>query len=145
MNPRSIRQLGAALVLVALAAAGCVPAPAPVAAGAPGGPAYVRMLHADETALWLGQNYQGLVLDVRNPDEWDDALGHIDSARPIPLGELEARLPEIAAFRDKPVLVYCKDGTRAPAAAQVLVRNGFTDVSWLDGGLAAYRRYQAGP
>lgn len=135
------------LVLVA-ALAGCAPAPGTPGAPAPAGPSgtgYVKTIRADEVDLWRGVNYQGLVLDVRNPAEWDDTPGLLEGAVRIPLGELESRLPELAGYRTKPALVFCKDGPRALAGAQLLARNGFADVGWLDGGIEAYARAQAQP
>ncbi len=137
----------ATLVFVALVAglgAGCVPAPAGPSA-APASPGYVRAIRADEVDLWRGQNYRGLLLDVRNADEWDDTPGLLEGARRVPLPELESRLDELAAFRGGPVLVIDTSGPRASAAAQVLSREGFRDVAWLDGGIDAYRRAQESP
>jgi len=137
------RRLASGLILgAALALAGCVPAPdpAPAPAVAPAA-AYVQPVRASEVDLWRGVNDRGLTLDVRNPEEWNDPLGHLDGAMQIPFAELEARVGEIAAFRERPVLVCDRDGNRAQAAAQYLSRAGFRDVSWVDGGLAAYRAW----
>ncbi len=133
------RTPAAGLVLAAvLAMSGCVPSPA-TPPPAPGLPGYVRSVPASEVDLWRGVNDRGLTLDVRERAEWDDALGHLDGAMHSPFGEVEARLPDIAAWRDQPVLVYDRDGRRAQATAQLLARNGYRDVAWMDGGLAAYR------
>jgi rhodanese-related sulfurtransferase len=102
----------------------------------------VKTIRADEVDLWRGVNYQGLVLDVRNPDEWDDTPGLLAGAVRIPLGDLEARLSEVAAWRTKPTLVFCATGPRAQAGAQLLARDGFADIGWLEGGIEAYRRAQ---
>jgi rhodanese-related sulfurtransferase len=144
MNVRDF--VRASALFLALVAPGCVPAPA--SSPAPGGaaaPAYVRRVQPEEADLWRGQNYQGLVLDVRTAPEFDDALGHLPNAVLVPLSELEPRLGEIAAYRDRPVLVYDRDGPRAEAGAQLLVREGFRDVGWVVGGLVAYRRWQESP
>ncbi|MGH7725508.1 MAG: rhodanese-like domain-containing protein [Candidatus Eiseniibacteriota bacterium] len=124
-------------------AAGCVPSPPPGSGSAPaaGNPSgYVQRISADQLDGWRGVHYEGLVLDVRGPEEWNGVHGHLDGAVLIPMGELQQRIPEIARFRGKPVLVYCKDGTRSLSAAQTLVSNGFRDVTSLDGGIAAYRQ-----
>ncbi len=140
------RILAAGLVVgfALVALGGCVPAPDPVAT--PGGAAvptagYVQSVHANEVDLWRASNDRGLTLDLRTPEEWNDPLGHLEGAVQIPYSELETRLGEISAFRDRPVLVYCKDGPRAQAAAQSLSRQGFRDVAWLAGGLQAYRTW----
>lgn len=79
-----------------------------------------------------------LVLDIR--DGKDFAAGHLPRARHIPMGELEKRADEIQRFKDKPVLVTCRNGNRAGAAARVLKRLGFTNVFQLKGGLVAWEQ-----
>lgn len=79
-----------------------------------------------------------LVLDVRDGEEY--ASGHLPRARHIPLKELGKRLDEIAKFKNKPVLVTCKSGTRAGAACRLLKQSGFANVYQLRGGLAAWRQ-----
>jgi len=88
-----LRRLAAGLVLAAaLALPGCVPAPDPAAAppGVPT-PGYVQPVRASEVDLWRGVNDRGLTLDVRNPEEWNDALGHRDGPRQIPFAGVAAR------------------------------------------------------
>ena len=43
-------------------------------------------------------------------------------------------------FKDKPVLVTCRNGNRAGAAARVLKKLGFTNVFQLKGGLPAWEQ-----
>jgi len=79
-----------------------------------------------------------LVLDVG--DEPDFAAGHLPRARHIPLDELSKRIAEIGKYKDKPVIVTCKTGTRAGAASRFLKRSGFTSVYQLKGGVAAWQQ-----
>lgn len=79
-----------------------------------------------------------LVLDVRQPEEF--AAGHLPKARHIPAKELETRLAEIQKFKDKPILVTCKNGNRSASAGRTLKRAGFTNVHHLKGGLAAWHQ-----
>lgn len=79
-----------------------------------------------------------LVLDVR--DGADFASGHLPRARHIPLRELSKRVEEIGKFKDKPVIVTCRGGSRAAAAARLLKRAGFTTVYQLKGGVAAWQQ-----
>jgi hydroxyacylglutathione hydrolase len=60
-----------------------------------------------------------VVLDVRRPDEWEQA--HIDDAVHIPFYELEAREAEVP---DGEVWVHCKSGYRAAIGASLLDRAG---------------------
>ncbi|MBI1260609.1 MAG: sulfurtransferase [Rhizobiales bacterium] len=80
------------------------------------------------------------VVDVRGPDEFDGALGHIASALNLPLGELPDRLTEIRASRDRSVILVCKTDKRSAAAATLLGDAGFRDVSVLRGGMEQWSR-----
>jgi rhodanese-related sulfurtransferase len=79
-----------------------------------------------------------LVLDVRDGTEY--AAGHLPRARHIPLGELSKRIEEIGKYKDKPVIVTCRTGMRAGAAAKVLKGAGFSAVYQLKGGLGAWQQ-----
>lgn len=77
-----------------------------------------------------------LVLDVRDSAEF--AAGHLPKARHIPAAELDKRIDEIQKFKDKPVIVTCRNGQRSASASRKLRRAGFTAVRPLKGGLAAW-------
>ncbi|AJH78087.1 MULTISPECIES: rhodanese-like domain-containing protein [Heyndrickxia] len=70
------------------------------------------------------------LIDVREPNEF--ANGHILGARNIPLSQLKMRLKEIRT--DKPVYLYCQNGTRTGRAAEMLYKNGCRDLYQLKGG-----------
>jgi molybdopterin/thiamine biosynthesis adenylyltransferase/rhodanese-related sulfurtransferase len=77
-----------------------------------------------------------LLLDVREPHEY--AAGHLPGAVLLPLGELEARAPEIPA--DQPIVVYCQRGGRSARAAALLRGPlGHTEVQELAGGYEAWQ------
>jgi rhodanese-related sulfurtransferase len=90
----------------------------------------------DATRL-MNQGSSTLVLDIRDGEDF--ATGHLPKARHIPLGELSKRVDEIAKYKDKPVIVTCKSGSRAGAASRLLRKAGFTTVYQLKGGLAAWQ------
>jgi glyoxylase-like metal-dependent hydrolase (beta-lactamase superfamily II)/rhodanese-related sulfurtransferase len=77
------------------------------------------------------------IVDVRERDEFDGSLGHLYGARPIPLGELAARVGELA--RDRPVVTVCRAGARSAQACVVLSAAGFSDVANLAGGMLRWR------
>jgi rhodanese-related sulfurtransferase len=79
-----------------------------------------------------------LILDVRDAPEF--ASGHLPRARHIPMQELSKRIEEIGKYKDKPVIVTCRNGSRAGAASRFLKRAGFTAVYQLKGGLAAWQQ-----
>ncbi|MGI8491849.1 MAG: rhodanese-like domain-containing protein [Acidimicrobiales bacterium] len=66
-----------------------------------------------------------VVLDVRNPDEYESV--HVPGAVLIPLGELADRLGEVPDA--SPLYVICAAGGRSLAAAKGLVDAGRAAVS----------------
>ena len=77
-----------------------------------------------------------LLLDVREADEWEKA--RIAGAQRIALGEVAARIPELAAWRERPVVVHCHHGGRSAKACAQLAAAGFTRVANLAGGIDAW-------
>jgi adenylyltransferase/sulfurtransferase len=75
------------------------------------------------------------LLDVREPHEVPIAnIG----APLIPLGQLEQRLGELAAYKDREIVVHCKSGGRSQKAALILKNAGFQQVENLAGGITAW-------
>ena len=74
-----------------------------------------------------------LLLDVREPKEWQ--ICHVEGATLVPLGSLQARLGELAAWKDQPVYVMCHHGGRSAQAARFLAGNGFAQVTNIAGGI----------
>jgi glyoxylase-like metal-dependent hydrolase (beta-lactamase superfamily II)/rhodanese-related sulfurtransferase len=77
------------------------------------------------------------VVDVREPEEFDDALGHVPGARLIPLGTLRARSGELG--RERPVVVVCRSGARSAQASLILQKEGLAEVANLAGGMLRWR------
>jgi adenylyltransferase/sulfurtransferase len=77
-----------------------------------------------------------LLLDVREPAE--HARAHIDGAKLLPLGQLEARLGELDAWRGRRVVVHCHHGGRSARACAFLREQGFARVETLAGGIDAW-------
>jgi adenylyltransferase/sulfurtransferase len=75
-----------------------------------------------------------LLLDVREPFEWD--IARIEQATLIPLGELAHRVTEIP--RNCEIVVMCKSGGRSAKAVGFLQQQGFHPVYNLDGGINAW-------
>ncbi len=86
-----------------------------------------------EDAGWA-ESEAPFVLDVRAPGEF--SAGHVEGGVNIPLPRLRRRIAEVP--RDRAVLVHCQSGYRSSIAASLLAREGFTNVSDLVGGWAAY-------
>jgi glyoxylase-like metal-dependent hydrolase (beta-lactamase superfamily II) len=77
------------------------------------------------------------VVDVREPDEYSGAFGHIKGAKLVPLGSLVARLEELP--RDKPLVMVCRSGARSAQATVLLKNKGIAKVANLAGGMLRWR------
>ena len=75
------------------------------------------------------------IIDVRGPDEFTGPLGHIATARNIPVAELSERFSELAGLERKPIVLVCRTDRRSAAAAQTLRSAGFMQVSVLRRGM----------
>ena len=75
-----------------------------------------------------------LVIDIRTPRE--RAEKSIDGSMHRPLNALREGLPDVA--RDRAIIVHCAGGYRSSIAASLLQRDGFTNVSEIAGGIAAW-------
>jgi rhodanese-related sulfurtransferase len=75
------------------------------------------------------------LVDVRTADEYKG--GHIPGSINISVQDLSAKLNKIP--KDKPVVVYCRSGSRSASAAQMLLSAGYSEVYDL-GGLMDWTR-----
>lgn len=75
------------------------------------------------------------LIDVREYPEF--AAGRIGAARLLPLSELERRAGELSPDRD--LVLMCRSGRRSAEAEAKLRALGFTRMSQLRGGLAAWQ------
>ena len=95
----------------------------------------VRQLTPQEIQLHAKSLTPPLLLDVREPEEFNGELGHIAGSKLIPLKELPARAQEIEAYKQKDIIVICRAGVRSTTAAAILTAFGFEHVSNLKGGM----------
>ena len=84
-----------------------------------------------------------LLLDVRTPDEFEgkaeEKFGRLNYAINIPVQELEKRIKELAAYKNKQVIVYCSHSHRSPRASYILSQNGFSKVTNMQGGMSVWK------
>ena len=76
-----------------------------------------------------------LLLDVREPEEFVGELGHIRGALLVPLDALQRRLPKLAGYIGREVIVVCRAGARSATAGAILRQAGFGHVRNLAGGM----------
>jgi hydroxyacylglutathione hydrolase len=74
------------------------------------------------------------ILDVRDQAEWNE--GHIRRARHIPYYLLEQHIRKLD--RSRPLAVLCGSGQRSMLACSILLRNGFTQLFNVTGGMDAW-------
>jgi sulfur dioxygenase len=87
---------------------------------------------------WLAENAGRVqIIDVREAEEFDGALGHIQGAKLISLGSLKNSLAAIN--KEKPVVVVCRSGARSAQATVILRGAGYTKVANLAGGMLRWR------
>jgi len=84
----------------------------------------------ERVAGWLAENPSLQIVDVREPYERE--AGHIEGTRHIALVELSGAAATLA--RERPVVFYCRVGTRSTMAAQAFRASGFEAYS-MHGGL----------
>jgi len=77
------------------------------------------------------QGLDGILLDVRQPDEHE--IARIEQARLIPLDTLESQLDFLP--RDRTIYVHCKAGSRSARAVKLMTECGFAKVVNVSGGM----------
>ncbi|MEU0659957.1 rhodanese-like domain-containing protein [Streptomyces lavendulocolor] len=79
----------------------------------------------------------GLVLDVREHDEW--AAGHVEGALHVPMSDFVSRFGEVteAVADGRRAYVMCRVGGRSAQVTQYLVQQGIDAVN-IDGGMLAW-------
>lgn len=77
-----------------------------------------------------------LVVDVREPNEF--AAVRLEGVALLPMSTFATRFEELP--RDRPLLVMCASGSRSAAATAHLLRNGWTDVTNVAGGITEWER-----
>lgn len=68
-----------------------------------------------------------LIIDVREPDEYDE--DHVDGAINIPPSRLLAGASELKSIpKETELILYCVSGSRSNSSAQILKTLGYTNV-----------------
>lgn len=97
-------------------------------AGAPG------ELSVEALAERLARGERLVLVDVREPQEWE--LGHLPDALHVPLGDLPARAHELDPAAT--TVLYCHHGVRSRNALEWLATRGFSALHNLSGGIDAW-------
>ncbi|NQX00270.1 molybdopterin-synthase adenylyltransferase MoeB [bacterium] len=97
-------------------------------------PESMESITTTELRTVLDGHFEGLLIDVREPDEY--AIAHIAGSRLIPLQTLPTQIASLPA--DCEILIHCKAGGRSAKAVQLLLDHGFTRVKNVTGGMDAW-------
>ncbi len=100
------------------------------------GPPPYTILNPEEAAEKIRTGHP-LVIDVREAYEY--AGGHIKGSRHIPLRQLPEHLTQLGP-KDREIIMVCASGHRSSSAASYLVKEGFTNIQNLNGGMTSWRR-----
>lgn len=90
----------------------------------------------DTLKQWLSEKKDLLILDVREPEDFQN--GYIAGAVNVPRGMLELEIDEVAPNQDRTIVAYCGGGSRSALASQTLQVMGYDNVYSLAGG---YRQW----
>jgi rhodanese-related sulfurtransferase len=90
-----------------------------------------REVSRDEAQKLIEDGAQ--LVDVRADHEW--GAGHIAGAKHLPLAELAQRTGELDP--ERPVVLYCRGGTRSTMATDALAEAGF-DAAKLSEGIVGW-------
>ena len=95
---------------------------------------YKEVLPSEAVRLINKEN--AMVLDVREASEIGQ--GSIIDSKHVALSVLPEKLASLSNNKDQPILVFCKMGNRSAQACKLLLKNSYTNVFGLKGGLTAW-------
>lgn len=78
-----------------------------------------------------------VLIDVREPDEWESGI--VPGAQTIARGFLELEIEEAVPDKNKEIVCYCGGGTRSALAAKSLEELGYKKVSSMIGGFRGWK------
>ena len=96
----------------------------------------VSEISVAEARLRLAGPRPPRLIDVREAEEYE--IARIAGAELLPLSQWPALAAEKLTDPAQPLLIQCHHGGRSARATEFLLRNGFTDVTNLAGGIDAW-------
>ena len=89
-------------------------------------------------ATQLSNHDNAVFLDIREETEY--RAGHIPDSIHVPIKQLPDRVAELSKHKDRPVIAYCRSGSRSNSAGGILKKHGFDNVYNLGGGIMAWQK-----
>ncbi len=87
-------------------------------------------------AVMLINKEDALILDVREAN--DRQQGSIIGAKHVALSALPDKVSSLSENKEKPILVFCKMGNLSPQACKLLLKNSYSKVFELKGGITSW-------
>ncbi len=125
-SPAARRLLASALLVSALALAGC------------GREAVATDAVSLEVARAEHEAGRAVLVDIREPEE--HATGVAAGARLLPMRQLSRRVAEIPVDPARPVLLICNTQNRSSATLRALRERGYPHVRYVNGGMSEWAR-----
>jgi len=97
---------------------------------------YKALRPAELTALINRDN--ALVVDLSASADFEK--GHIAGSKNVSPSQFDPENKLLAPAKNLPVVLVCRTGSASADAAKRLKKAGFTQVHWLDGGIAAWQQ-----
>jgi len=88
----------------------------------------------------IRHNQVDMIIDLREKEDFDE--GHIPGAKHINVTDLGKEMSKLLPYRNRDVVIYCGDGTRAAIGMIRLHKEGFSHVYNVHGNLNAWKRKQ---
>jgi rhodanese-related sulfurtransferase len=103
-------------------------------------------VYPEDLCNTLQKNPGYVLLDVRSDGEFYDStsaspslnIGHFRDALHIDIRQLSSRWKELAAYKDRPLFIYCSHSQRSRRASRLLADSGFTKLYNINGGLTNF-------
>jgi rhodanese-related sulfurtransferase len=97
---------------------------------------YKALRPAELTALMNRDN--ALVVDLSASADFEK--GHIAGSKNVSPSQFDPENKLLAPAKDLPVVLICRTGSASADAAKRLKKAGFSQVNWLEGGIAAWQQ-----
>ena len=97
----------------------------------------VREITVEQTAAWLKQNPNVVLMDVREDSEWNS--GHAVGAVHLGKGVLERDLEKLIPDATTEIIMYCGGGYRSALACDAAQKMGYRSIHSLIGGYKAIK------
>ncbi len=93
-------------------------------------------IDALELKVKMDEKQDFVLIDVREPNEWD--IANIKGATLLPLSQLPNRYKELEKFKGKEMVIHCKSGVRSKKAIAFLKQQGFSNMVNMAGGILGW-------